>query len=234
MALSCLQLNQWWAGAVRYACQFCPSTSVSTYAFNSAALFNIARTARDRAVTNPADAVVTVIMAVAGLESFVNELLERLRFDSHEPTIELQRARTIAEAGNLYERTASLPLKVQLLSVALSGVQLDQGAQPYQDFALLLTIRNEIVHQRPERLPDTGGAPAEGQHILKRLVARGLLSSLPSADTIHTTFGGIAEPAVANWALETALRMVRIVGAFLPAPEAARALMPYRGLKLIK
>ena len=207
---------------------------MSTYAFNSAALFNIARTARDRAVTSPADAVVTVIMAVAGLESFVNEILERLRFDSHQPTVELQRARAIAEAGNLYERTASVQLKVQLLSVALCGVQLDQGIQPYQDFDLLLTIRNAIAHQRPERLSDTGGAPAEGQHVLKRLAARGLLSSLPSADTIHMTFGEITEPAVANWALDTALHMVRMVGGFLPPPVATMALMPYRGLKLIE
>jgi hypothetical protein len=206
---------------------------VATYAFNSAALFDIARTARDRAVTNPVETVVTVVFAVAGLESFVNELLERLRFDSHQPSVELERACAIAEAGNLYERTASLPLKVQLLSVALSGVQMDQGAQPYQDFDLLLAIRNVVAHQRPERLPDTGGAPVESQHILKRLVARGLLLSLPSADTIHTTFGGITDPAVASWALEAALRMVRAVGELLPAPVAARALMSYRGIKLI-
>lgn len=122
---------------------------------------------------------------------------------------------------------------MQLLSVALSGVQMDQGAQPYQDFNLLLTIRNMVAHQRPERLPDTGGAPAESQHVLNGLVTRGLLSSLPSADTIHTTFGGITDPAVASWALEAALRMVRAVGELLPAPVAARALMPYREMKLI-
>jgi len=207
---------------------------MATYAFNSAALFHIALTARDRALTNPADTIVTVVIAVAGLESFVNELLERLRFDSHQPDAELKRALAIAEAGNLYERTAGLPLKVQLLTVAFSGAQMDQGAQPYQDFDLLLAIRNAVVHQRPELLPDSGGAPAEDQRILKRLLARGLLRSLPSTDTIHTTFGGITDPAVAKWALDTALRMVRVVGELLPSAVAASVLMPYRALKLIE
>ena len=98
----------------------------------------------------------------------------------------------------------------------------------------MLAIRNAVVHQRPEVLPDTGGAPADGQHVLKRLVARGLLSSLASADTIHTTFGGITDPEVAKWALDAALRMVRDVGELLPPPVAARVLMPYRAIKLME
>lgn len=204
------------------------------YAFNSAALFGIARTAGDRARDSPADSVVAIVFAVVAVESFLNEVLECIRFDVPRSSPELERARAIAEAGDLYEKTTNIGLKVQLLSVSLRGAPMDRGAQPYQDFDLLVAVRNMLVHHRPELLPETGGAPGERQQLLRRLVARGLVPSMLSEDTVRTTFGEIAQHTVAEWALETALRMVRAVAEFLPPPVAASALLGYRAGNFIQ
>lgn len=133
------------------------------YSLNSAALFGVARTTGDRARDNPTDSVVTIVFAGAAAESFVNEVLERLRFDVQRASPELERVRVIAEAGDLYEKSSSMALKVQLLSAVLTGAPMDRGAQPYQDFDLLVAVRNTLVHHRPELLPETGGEPGERQ-----------------------------------------------------------------------
>ena len=207
---------------------------MSAYSVNSAALFGIARTACDRAREDAADSVVAIVFAVAALESFVNEVLERLRFDVQRSGPELEHARAIAEAGDLYEKNTRLALKVQLLSASLSGTPMDPGAQPYQDFELLVAVRNTLVHQRPELLPETGGEPGEGQQLLRRLVARGLVAPMLAEDLVRTTFGEIAQHTVAEWALGTALRMVRAVGELLLPPVATRALSGYRAAKFME
>lgn len=207
---------------------------MQAYSLNSAALFGVARTAGDRARDNPADSLVAIVFAVAAAESFVNEVLERLQFDVLWASPELNRVRMIAEAGDLYEKNSSMALKVRLLSAALTGAPMDHGAQPYQDFDLLVAVRNTLVHHRPEVLPETGGEPGERQQLLRRLVARGLVPSMLSEDTVRTTFGEIAQHTVAEWALKTALRMVRAVAEFLPPPVAASALLGYRAGNFIQ
>lgn len=200
------------------------------YALNSGVLFSIARTACKRAGEARDDTIVAIVFAVAGLESFLNEVLEHLRRDR---TPALQQVKAIVEASDLYERNATLPLKVQLLSAALSGEALDRGAQPYQDFDLLLAIRNTVVHQRPELLPKSGGVPADHQHLLKRLITRGLLPA-DSFGVVRVTFGELSDPRIGQWAFEAALQMVKAVAELLPGDVGARWLLTYRALGFIQ
>ena len=202
------------------------------YFFNSAALFHIAKTASDRARDNAADAVVAIVFAVIAVESFLNEVLERLRFDPQKDKPDLERARTISEAADLFDKNANIALKIQLLSVSLSGAAMDRGAQPYQDFDLLVAVRNTLVHYRPEAQPE-GGEPGTLQSLRRRLAAKRLVPPHSSEET-RSIFGDVANHNVAEWALKAALDMIVSVARLLPPAVGKSALSGYRAAGVLQ
>lgn len=98
-----------------------------------------------------------VMSATAFVEAFVNELFQDAA-DNHgitgdgyiapltPRTRELMREWWMA-SGQGFERVLD---KIQLLLVSAAREKLDRGAQPFQDAALLVALRNALVHFRPE------------------------------------------------------------------------------------
>lgn len=98
-----------------------------------------------------------VMNAATFLEAMVNELFQDAA-DDHGTTgdgylahlspraRELMREWWIA-SGEGFERLLE---KIQLLLVFAGQKKLDKGAQPFQDAALLLNLRNTLIHFRPE------------------------------------------------------------------------------------
>lgn len=207
---------------------------MATYAFNSAVLFHISRKACERACTNRADTLVAIVFAAAGLESFVNEVLERLHFPPEEGIGALDNARAVAAAADLYGKSASLPQKVQLLSVALTGRTFNLGTQPYQDFDLLVALRNALVHQRPERIPDEESPELKPSKLVQRLISRGVVPRRSRSAVAEPMLGPVTEPAVARWAFDSGLQMVHALSEMLPAPTRRRATMGYQALRAFK
>jgi hypothetical protein len=196
------------------------------YFFNSAAFFSLARTASENTDDTPSEAVVAVVFSAIAVESFLNEVLERLRFDADREVPELKRARMMSEAADLYEKDASVDVKTQILSASLTGAPIDRGAQPYQDFNLLVRVRNALVHYRPEMQSDDG-APVSLRSLRRSLAARGLFPSDRSEDSAHSVFGDLLTPKVAAWAIETALNMIFTVAGFLPPFVKRKVLIGY-------
>lgn len=104
-----------------------------------------------------------VMNAAAFLEAMVNELLQDAADDQgitgdgyvaplSPRTRELMREWWIA-SGDGFERLLD---KIQLLLVFAGKEKLDKGAQPFQDAALLLALRNALVHFRPESVAADG------------------------------------------------------------------------------
>jgi hypothetical protein len=205
---------------------------VQAYAFNSAALFHIAKTASDRARDNAADAVVAIVFSVLAVESFLNEVLERLRFDPDKDKPDMDRARTVSEAADLFDKNASMALKIQILSASLSGCTMDRGAQPYQDFDLLVAVRNALVHYRPEVLSEDGE-----QERLRSLRGRLREKKLVPPDSPDApprpVFADMASPPVAEWGLDAALAMIRAVARLMPTPVGERALNSYYAIDVL-
>jgi hypothetical protein len=98
-----------------------------------------------------------VLNAAAFLEAFVNELFQDAA-DDHgiagdgyvapltARTRELMREWWTA-SGQGFERVLD---KIQLLLVFAEREKLDRGVQPFQDAALLMALRNALIHFRPE------------------------------------------------------------------------------------
>lgn len=115
-----------------------------------------------------------VINAAAFIEAFLNELFQDAA-DNHGVTDDgyiaplPERTRLLmrewwVRTGGGFERVLE---KAQLLLVFAGQETLDEGAQPFQDAATLLTLRNELLHYRPESV-----AADIDHRITKRLKGR--------------------------------------------------------------
>ena len=71
----------------------------------------------------------------------------------------------------------SLLLRIQFAHLALTGQMHDKESQPFQNIALLVKLRNLLVHTRPEEV--TIGEEVEGKKfptIVGQFISLGLIS----------------------------------------------------------
>src|SRR5262249_40214474 len=97
-------------------------------------------------------ALTSIVFAVVSLEAWINEAVELARHKSESDPPEVS---AFAEFMDDAERAhASLESKFILASWILSRKGVDRGVQPYQDFAQLLKLRNDLVHFRPNEVTE--------------------------------------------------------------------------------
>jgi len=154
-----------------------------------------------KTMTQP-DAVTAVILSVATLEGFINGLTEYSRW--HNPDWE-------AWGNILYEaerQHASVRLKY-LLAAYSTGQTFDRGAQPYQDFELLIGLRDALVH--PKNLI--------GANVVKQVLMRVMGEAAFNSKYQHIPlgYGEICSTSVAKWACNTTSEMIHAVLDKLPA-----------------
>jgi hypothetical protein len=88
-----------------------------------------------------------VLLCQASLEGHLNEYIERVRYeDCARPEGERENWDTVFAAT---ER-ASIEDRWVVLPRLLFGRTFDRGAEPFQSFTHLVTLRNELVHWAPE------------------------------------------------------------------------------------
>lgn len=108
---------------------------------------------------------------------------------------------------------------------------MDLGAQPYQDFELLVTVRDILVHYRPEVHPE-GDEPETNELVRRRLTKKGLVPP-QSSKASRFVFNDVANHNVAEWALKTALNMIVSVADLLPSPIGKLALSGYHAIEIL-
>ena len=122
-------------------------------------------------------AVASILASVAFLEASVNELFASASHDNLElaggqgglsapQRVVLTAAAEMLEGNRLLDR-------FQLALLLLGHRAFDPGRQPYQDAQLVVRLRNELVHYKPQFRAGAGAATAEGW-------LRGLESKLTS------------------------------------------------------
>jgi hypothetical protein len=200
--------------------------------FHCGKLWRLACDARDRAERAvelnkdawPYEAVVAVILAAAASEAFINELAQVMvmtRGTRGQRGVPLPSALSdfadkIEEIEKARGRTTE---KYLAASQALGGKMFDKGKSPYQDFALLMTLRNDIMHLRPR---DTFEEELRGQDVettvrwpkyLACLQSRGLAQKV---DCLASWFDLLATAALSRWACDTALLMILAILDLVP------------------
>jgi len=152
-------------------------------------------------------ALVSVVFSVVAVEAFLNEATEMaLGFSDYagEPQVVPVFAECMVEAE---KSRASLESKFALANWVLVGKKLDKGAQPYQDFALMVRLRDRLLHFKGNERFDQN-ATAEEFH--KSLIQRFgneddlLAEDMEPGSWIHA----IETKAIADWSCSTAARVV--------------------------
>lgn len=179
--------------------------------FRAVTLYEIAVDARDRTEEHPEQALVSLIFAFNALEAFINETVTCCkvtmggRFAEHEKTF-------FSVMNELQKNKGSTQNKFELGKLILSGSGWERDKAPYQDFALLLKVRNELVHRKSEYHEDTltkgEGFPErtlkDHPKFFKDLESRKLCdTSVVDGSWIDL----IQTPAFSAWCCDTALSM---------------------------
>jgi hypothetical protein len=104
-------------------------------------------------IANRAFVTGAVLSAAAFLEAAINEIYDDV-VDGHEPYVGLLSASTKACLTHLWTRRNTLErvptLRKYQRALECAGLTaFDEGKQPYEDAALLVQLRNTLVHARP-------------------------------------------------------------------------------------
>jgi hypothetical protein len=155
------------------------------------------------------DAVAAVILAVATLEGFINELTEYSRWDRNEWG---------AWGEILYEAekaNTSTRLKY-LLAAFCTGQPFDKGAQPCQDFDLLIGLRDVLVH--PHQLTRIEDGSFKTTKVMKSVLRRVVGGAAFDLRYRHHDpgYNEICSTDVAEWACKTASAMIHALRERLP------------------
>ncbi len=110
----------------------------------------------------------------------------------------LQLADTLQELGNSKESTK---LKYILSKLIISGSTYDKGKIPYQDFDLLIKLRNNIIHCKPVELTK------EPPKFLTDLQSRKLVGEF-IAGVDSSWLSQVCTRQTARWACNTASNMI--------------------------
>jgi hypothetical protein len=166
-------------------------------------------------------ALVSLVFAVVSLEAFLNEAVElaemclaserALVADGRtpkfpEPPIVLLFAQEMAKKS-----TAPLLTRVHVANRLLTGRRAGKKAQPFRDLALLLRLRNQLVHFQPNEIYadrkvtaemlSTSGNDVVEELRLARVLATNIVGLTGWTDWIETK-------AVAKWSCDVASRVV--------------------------
>jgi hypothetical protein len=191
------------------------------------------------------EALVSIVVAAISLEAFINEfggIAALLATLEGAPGWVTTLAEVLDEAEN---NRASITSKFQLAMLVISGRPFNRSAAPFQDFDLLVRLRNEIVHLKPyETVEETqeGDLITSEPTIIKRLAGTGALGTHPLLDEAvsagHAVSSNwidrVSTKAMSRWACNAVAGIVKgLINALSTSVFRDRALNAFRGFDTI-
>ena len=154
-------------------------------------------------------ALISVVFSVIALESFMNEMTNYAQeWTDYQPSVEGPQTVLFAQVmGDAEDAHARLESKFTLAKWILLGRNTDRSGQPYQDFALLTRLRNDLVHTKPNQLFVHGKTTNEEAHedLIKKFRNKKILAN--DRDSGSWTYL-VQTKAVAEWSCKTAAHVV--------------------------
>ena len=215
-----------------------PADTTEYRTYSTGHIHSLARQAYRRSLEDeerdvrPDDALTAVILSVASLEALVNDLFDmagKLAPRDHD----------LRRWSRLWPDLERLNVGLKYLIVAQAiGEPFDKTRQPYQDFSLLVAVRNEILHYKSPATKmklDKSGVTFTYPKLVKRLVARKVIPKPRVSASLASLLEHVKSASVARWACNTAAKVARHVVDNLPKGTVRRLMMEMtREMKPIK
>ena len=179
--------------------------------FHGLELLVIAHSARNRAVLDAkrpgaltTDSIVAIVMAAASTEAFINELAEHIALFRAAQMEGLTQSMVTCSDALVELEDSKAPVTVKyLIASQILGSPFARDAAPFQDFAMLIQLRNAIMHAKPA----TKESSHQGTKITDVLAQRGIATSLEPG--VHFAwFNRLEVPDVARWACDAARSII--------------------------
>lgn len=121
----------------------------SSFLPNTYLLLSIAEKSLSRSSSDAQESLVAIMFSCAALESFINESYEPIRYLKRDDILPgIIEYATMMQAMVLGRE--QLKCKYDKALLHFSGTSQHKGAQPYQDFKILVNIRNSVLHNKPD------------------------------------------------------------------------------------
>jgi hypothetical protein len=196
---------------IRYQGEAISMAKKVSWVFDAGMLFNVACDHAQLIEASPREgnqkgALVSIVFSLLTLEAFLNELAE-FAYDTDVSKPEAIDA--LADFLIDAERSnASLETKLAVGNWILTGARFKRGEQPFQDFALLVRLRNDLVHFKANARFENG-VPTGRMHanLLDKFRDKKILAENLKDDELSWS-RLVQTKAVAEWSCKTVARMV--------------------------
>lgn len=157
------------------------------------------------------NSLTAVLLACVALEAYINEtfMLFRAR-----PQLfaESKRVRTFFNNLHEIENSRGSTRDKYLTGLdTLTGKSFPKGESPYQDFEILFSVRDALMHPKLEKISD------EPHSIVKKLLSKSVCAKDNGGR--QSWHDRVFTPATAKWACNTAADMINTIQAALFAAE---------------
>lgn len=165
-------------------------------------------------------AIDAVVFSVVALEGFINEVSELARKGQPDGQVNPPSVENFGQLlGEVEDERGGLRLKFMLAHWVFTGQTYDASRPPFQDFILLIKIRNAIIHHKTE-----GSLTQEVDGSIKVVGVPKLISPFESKHILAKTEGGfiiswtykIATAAFARWACNTSSQVINSIIDMVP------------------
>lgn len=169
------------------------------------------------------EALTTILFSALATEALINELSEAAARadDLHSDVPGLDTLADLAATLAMIEKAqGQIDLKYQLASKILTGKTFPPGEAPFQNFANLVTLRNELVHPRHRDRTTVAGHVEPVSKVVRDLQQRGLTTTKGRRE--GDVPGGmswlneIKSSGVAGWAYNAAREIIIALLTMLP------------------
>jgi hypothetical protein len=172
-------------------------------------LFVVALRACERARQIEQEAVVAVVFSALAIEGFLNQMVCLASHWEGPPPIPGEVQAFAHILNNLEKQRASIETKLQVAHYILTHRELDRGSLPYQDFDLLMKLRNALAHSRPERFEHPLADDGTLHPLVQQLVNRGVMEKpLGGAPQLRAM---ICRYDVGRWAYNLGIEMMNFL-----------------------
>jgi hypothetical protein len=181
------------------------------------------------------EALTAILFSALACEALVNELPEAAaRASNLHPSVpSLDVLADLAATLDLTEKAqGQIDLKYQMASKILCGKTFPRGEPPFQDFADLMTLRNELVHPRHRDRTTAAGHVEPASRVVRNLQQRGMTVTRgrgpDDAPGGTSWLGELKSSGVANWAYRAAREIITALLMMLPDDDGLPTALLFR------